>query len=586
VPLANGNPLHVQEIALQWLEKGSVREAPGSLRTLTEARLGGLSESARTLLQMLALLGAPASYDWCLHTQLLSAREAAGATEELSITGFCRANRGKLALRHSVIEEIVLENISPAAQPILHRAIAFAFEKIALPTNDVSALWEAGQHWAKAGCDSSAFNAILGCASHLLHLGLPMQALSLHELAQPLARSDEELAALASNRALAHAQNDQWASVISTLQGYRSERVRRPDSLSGQALLRLLEGRWRQHEDVTPVLVDALALARSALYPPTIRLKSATLALILADNRDGVLDEYASCEEVINGLLRDPAATQLEGLRHLMIRHAIRLRPVEAASTALELLQLVQSTARPFDCTPSRQAAYALRMGGRLADAERALIFALELARRDQAEMAELNCISSLASIALYKSDATEARQWCALALESGGFQQNAASEHALNFTRAQIAASDRDFETLNQLASALGQPGDSVHNARRLSAIVAVQLRARLHASSHLDHTSRDLLRMSLDMITAHAHRGTADFLVSTCYRALLLEGQSRAARDLLTDYLSRRRLERCALHVDLNELVRCEGLHDTLTNRARDIVPSCSTSFPGNPE
>jgi DNA-binding SARP family transcriptional activator len=559
VPLANGNPLHVQEIALQWLEKGSVREAPGSLRAMIEARINRLSSSGRLLLQLCALTGSHFRLEWYSLSKLFSSRDVLLASDELADSHLTLRSADALTIRHPIVGEAAIAKLSPTARSALYRTIAVVLTSLPQDELSVELMWEAARSWNNAGYDERALSLVERCANHLMHVGLPLDACRLFDLGFGIAQTASAQSRILNGKVLALAQADLWEQVIAALQDYDTRETPQRASPSGAAVLRLLEARWRQNEDVSPLIMDSCSLATSDFYDATSRLRAATLALVLSDNRDGVLAEYEACEDTILRLLTSPHAKGTERYRHMMLRHWSHGELGDSAIAARRMLIAYEYSEQPFDCLLFRQAAFAFRFAGAVDEARSTLISALDCSLAESLYADVFQCYLALAQLAMYRQDMEEANRWCDFALSLGDLQQNPLAMHSLSLTVSQLAALRNDAALAERTAAALGDPLAPDNNVRRKLARLTAHMRARLITAAHLTADDRILLGELVPLLSAHQHRGSVDMPVAAYARALRLDGQREAASNQVEAYIRTRRLERCPLHLDL-EMVRRE--------------------------
>lgn len=554
VPLANGNPLHVREIALHWLEKGGVREAPGALRTMLEARMDRLTPDALLLLQLSAILGSHAHASWMARMGLLAPKALLLASDELLHARLVASDATTTFHRHPVVDELVLERLTPAVRLLLHRTVAPALEEIALEHRDANLLWEAALHWQQADDNERAIALVCRCAEHLLLMGMPGSAAQLYELATPLVQTDADRSAIVSGHALALAQDDRWDRVIGLLRDFDTRDIHGPGAPTGPALLRLFEARWRQHGEMTPLIHDALAIARSYFFSGSVRLEAATQALIFADNCDGDLTKYHECAHEVELLLRSESIPAWERHRHEMIHAAASRRSDDSAAHARDMIQHLPKPATQSTIQLLCQAASGLRIGGLLDEAERALLEALSIARQSNSQSQQRQCFNWLSNLSLYQHRIEAAVRWRDLALALPISGRNVVAEYSLHFTAVQVCAVSGDGDGLHKASKVIAAASQDTDNDRRKlassTAVLCMLLAASAVHPPQLEHRLSECLRL----LYKTWNRGNVDFMVSTCARALERLGRKREARDLADRFVADHRLEAGMLHLDLN--------------------------------
>ena len=146
VELSGGNPLYLEEL----VAAGPSETLPGSLRALLLSRLAGLSEQARSLVDLISVGDPPVRYDDLLAVtgwpegQLDDVLAEARAAGVLTVT----AAASRVTLRHPLVGDAAREDLDPGRRRSLHRAWATGLSASS-PRSPHTALMVA-HHWDHA----------------------------------------------------------------------------------------------------------------------------------------------------------------------------------------------------------------------------------------------------------------------------------------------------------------------------------------------------------------------------------------------------------------------------------------------------
>jgi tetratricopeptide (TPR) repeat protein len=157
---SEGNPLLVVEATRAYGEGRDVEVTAGTalperIRDLVAGRLRRVSEPARAVLTVAALLARDAAFPLLQRAAGLGEAEAAAAVEELVRRRLLREEGEGLALAHDRLREVICRPLLAARRQILHRRIAEALDTLYADTP--RAPWAAlalhfreAREWAKA----------------------------------------------------------------------------------------------------------------------------------------------------------------------------------------------------------------------------------------------------------------------------------------------------------------------------------------------------------------------------------------------------------------------------------------------------
>jgi predicted ATPase/DNA-binding CsgD family transcriptional regulator len=144
----NGNPFFVTEVLAGEVASGVDSDIPATVRDAVLARAARLTPSARAVLEAAAVIGTRIE-PWLL-AEVTGAE--AMAAEACLATGVLQTEADKLAFRHDLARQVILDAISPSQKLTLHRLILAALQASAHTQTDLARL----AHHAEAANDDQA----------------------------------------------------------------------------------------------------------------------------------------------------------------------------------------------------------------------------------------------------------------------------------------------------------------------------------------------------------------------------------------------------------------------------------------------
>lgn len=154
-----GNPLFVIEALRAGIsQEGSQAVITPTIRAVLRARLGQLTDGARRLAEVAAVIGRPFSVDLMVSATGVDERDLVDHVDELWRRRIIRDQGLTYDFSHDKLRAIALEMVSPARRRQLHRAVA---EAIAVELhNDIDAASpQLAAHYDQAGMVESAIDA-------------------------------------------------------------------------------------------------------------------------------------------------------------------------------------------------------------------------------------------------------------------------------------------------------------------------------------------------------------------------------------------------------------------------------------------
>lgn len=552
VPLANGNPLHVQEIALQWLEKGSVREAPGSLRAMVEARIARLSGTALRCLQTIALAGCAIPPAFIGDALSERADAMLSAMDELELKRLISIRSNLVGSSHAIIADLALACLHSAGRLILHEVLAHAFDRASTAQQNPRWLWNSYRHWTHVG-DLIAANSALTRFTHFL-LGAGSADACLHLLNSALAEcaDAEEAGRLEKNLVLVNACLGRWSRVSELLN-------RAPlcapvfDAHEATDLLHLFEARWRMGSDIMELRNEAWQLSQSPSLPLVARVRSAAWAAIFSDNLHDIDAINAAGAFACNHACDDDEV-RAYSLQCRLITAMSRYDHDSMIADARSVEQAAYKLSNANEkCRLLRNAAQALVCSGELAEASRLFISTIAIAERTGAWAAKAPCVCALGYASLHSHDLVAARSWAIEAEHTFDRHQNRLSDQALSYLWFQVAAIDEDEEKARQCAEFLGSPEPGDVNARRMASQLSIAVRL-LTLTASPAHDAAPLIASGEAFVRRFSRLYFLDFLSAGIVRARMRLSDTLGAMAFLEEYEREHRAERGPLHLDLH--------------------------------
>jgi hypothetical protein len=552
VPLANGNPLHVQEIALQWLEKGSVREAPGSLKAMIEARIQALPTSAKRALDASTIAGPHAT------PRLLSLAldeppvNVLDALDRLEHDGLIVFDGVSYSIRHDVIEATVSHRIAPGAAALLHHRIACAVGTIATNDSSPSLYWQCYQHWHAAGMQLAATRALLSFSHHLLMAGRTDEC---DQLLTSYFQSgiDEASKALVSRQLLVSGiRLGRWSQVegvitfLSTTQHDVIDHV-----------LHLFQARWRSNSDVTALCEEALALASRCGVPPQLRIRAATWALIFADNA-GRADCSTTTDRFVGPLLTLLPANDPYSLHYQLLSACDQRRLDDLELVAVRLADAASQIGEVAERTRLlRHASHGLQIAGAIEASQGVLLTAIDICARSGARWSLALCQETMAQLYLRLHDTVSAREWTRRAADSFSHAEDEHGRASIAILLFQICVADGDLIAARKHLDEIGPPESEDSNASRQMCRAIARLRLAPFIGTPREELVNSISQ-SEHIVRSISAGHVADFAASAVIHARWAIGDRNGAERFFDEYLTSIRGYRGPLHIDLENARR----------------------------
>jgi DNA-binding SARP family transcriptional activator/tetratricopeptide (TPR) repeat protein len=567
-----GNPFYLQELAKHWLETRQCVSPPPSVASILNERLTRLSPAALHLLQVCAVLGDDSTLDRVEKVLEYKSHTLLRALEELSIGGMLilpKESPGRPAMllrsRHDLLSGAALSKLTIAGRSFLHRRAGIVLEEELsgerLPT---AALWACAFHWHNAGDWERALTLVRSCAEHLLELGLPKDACDAFQRALDYCNTDEQRLLLSSRLAMALQMDGEWKRSKDVLQNCRRLAVRlSPNSASHNDFeIAFFDASYRTSLNLAELLGAIVPCVMSKDADAHHRVRAASLALKVAtDINPGMLDSLYSEIEPLLTLEEIDSVTRLEVE---MVYHTIRGDPRRAETAAQEFLTESQSTANPVAVSRALvNVAHSCRIAGRVEDARKLLLRALEHASSNRLAGRASAVTAALARLHLASGDLVLAREMLDRSKEYAISRDDVHTRTEEWFLTARIALEEGN---LGDAAAAFSQIGDVSPNSSlaRRGTYLALGMRIRL-GIGELGEDFPSLVR-ELERIHCMTREvGLQDFESYSLFLGLRTLGEEARGAELLREYVQKFRRERGQIPVfiakTLEQLVRSKA-------------------------
>lgn len=184
------------ELSDESLESGSLSIRIKPIKETLADRLNRLSEKARNLLEYVAVLARPFSYEWLRTLTELPEETVLDILDELLGRRVLVERKGRthnmFSFSHPAIAEVLLERISPLKRPPIHLKVAEVWLQVH-GADEPGSVGLLSTHFYQGGAYAQAAPYLLHAAEGRLQLGLYQPAAKLLELATECCQQAAEL---------------------------------------------------------------------------------------------------------------------------------------------------------------------------------------------------------------------------------------------------------------------------------------------------------------------------------------------------------------------------------------------------------
>ncbi len=292
LPVAEGNPFFLQELAHQWIETGQRYEVPPSVTKVLDERLSRLTPEALQILQACAVLGEHSTLERVESLLGYRAHQVLFAIEELSEAAMLAYSSGNadigvdhLQPRHDYLSSAAMNRLRGASLSFLHRRAADILEKaISQSSAPAALLWACAGHRHQAGDRKRALALRLSCAQHLLGVGLTEEACRRYNDSLAWCTSDEDRLSVLSPLSVAHQLNGEWELSKQALSTCVRIAANSGADVHSEFEIALFQARARSNPNFMTLLGDVMPCVKSAKASPQHRVNAAIIALKVASD--------------------------------------------------------------------------------------------------------------------------------------------------------------------------------------------------------------------------------------------------------------------------------------------------------------
>jgi DNA-binding SARP family transcriptional activator len=545
----DGNPFFLQELTKHWLETGQRREVPKSVALVLNERVSRLSVVAQQFLQACAVLGENSNLE---RIDLLLERaphELLSAIQELSVCGMLRAAtdgnplRSSPQVRHDLLAIEVLKWLPPASLAFLHRRCGIVIERELLGTSISTSLLRAcAFHWHEAGDSRRAYDLAVKCASHLLEIGMAIDAAAALEAALGFCSTLEQQLDVLGRMVHALRLANESKALLEIIPRIRA--LQDPaTSVEWHDDLEIIEFEARRTTEsgIKPLFARALSCAYDPSLTSSHRASAAVVALKLAT----LLADLTELERVyfaVEPLLAEPTVDTRARLQVQVIYHAMCGDLTHALTFARERIAWEKARGTSLQLTNAMSdLAFVLRRTGPEDEVIRVLSEAYEVAAAGKLHGASRDMAARLAAF-LVDSGRPGAAQWVDRACESPGETLEMHISFSNSAYQVKLALSKNCIDDAARIVEH-DFPWNSLrHRHGWLAAALALRVRVQIAQSIARADIRGDLNKLN-ELYEITAKLGGQDYEVASLCSGLLYVGEEQNARDLMRDYVSTKR-------------------------------------------
>lgn len=551
----NGNPLLLLELALRAVERPGGLQPPPNLRAMLASRILHLPFCARRLLEAIALLGRFSTLE---RVEPLFDRQSADLLNGLSTLeehGLVRPCADRLCVRHDLVAEITLANLTPGVRTVFHRKIAGILSTEALQTQSAELTWEAARHWTGAGDTSAAVHILRACARHCLELGAPQRAIDLLREALLSKTTDAVYADLERELAQAFWIAGRWDDVRSTTEAMLRRLGDEQQDHSDIELMHL-QSSFRAGRDLPGTLTGLLRCVNSRARAAH-RAQAAVAALMIADN---ALDHDTAqqCFEVVERIALEEEIDDSSHLVALTVYHTSFGDIDKAVVVASKLVATSRSANQSFELYDAlRIASMPLFFSGDQDGARRAAEEAYGIVVSNGATGCQAQAANHLAWLALFRDDLTTAEEWLRRSRKHAGHQPATLSNLFVNAAELawRLGDATKGLADLT-IASTQQEIGGALRGRLR-----SIGLRTLLYVQAGKSECARsDLEELIIHYKTVRRFRDQ-DLVIAAIVSGQDARGNQQDASAVLTDYFGYRALDKSALSPTLLRVLANRG-------------------------
>ncbi|HEY0929410.1 MAG TPA: AAA family ATPase [Gemmatimonas sp.] len=548
VDAGEGNPLVLRALVNYWIETGEAGGVPPTLQLLLEHRIDKLHTHALRAMQAVGLLGKFASIERIGQILELPNHELMAALEQLQEEVCLSRAEASVLVTHDLIGRTAISRLPSLVKFAIHLAAGSTLENEYLHSGIGSLLVESLYHYAMAGSADRCARVAIRHSADLLLSGRPktilgvLQQLDTGELDSEIrAQLDGlcgrlELEAGEYGRALLHSPG-----------GYVVPRT--PLAMTEAELDRLLSAIDSAHRADALADRDELAkmcasIVAAPLAISATRIRAAEIGLTIAANTcDSAVAD--ACYSAIESN-PEPASGISEQRQRLSLLYHTVFGDLDTASRIAE--EMVRRLARVQPSTVAAQdigrSAYALRMSGRIVEAEEHLRLAFTMAMAVDAPKLALYPAWQLAQMHLDCGDASNLVHWHGVLQNLTSTEDDSVSSGFLTAHYCHVAIELGDLAGARVHLDRLRTVLPRIPTIKASSYVIALEIGVALQDPTWVP--TEEIVAVALERHRRTSTFGTSDYLTTQIARAMARLGRYQDAHSFIGTYLNTLRRER----------------------------------------
>lgn len=572
VRTGEGNPYFLQELAKHWIETGQRRELPPSVAGVLDERISRLTSEARQLLQACAVLGDESNLERIELLLEYPPHQLLSALQEVSAAGMLRSiapggAQATLQVRHDLLAIEVLKGLTAPSLAFLHRRAGLVLERDLFGTSiSTSQLRTCAFHWYQSGDSGRAFDLAVKCASHLIEIGLAVDAATALEGALAFCQGIEQRLEVLKKIVNAQVMASESEALLKTIGRIRA--IQDPGTAADHhddLEMIEFEASRKVLDELQPLFMRTLKCVYNPELPVSHRVGVAVVALKLATSLPD-LPELQRIYDAIKPLLSADEVAPRTRYEVQVVYNTMCGDLTEAVRLAKERVAFERAGGTAVQLANAMtDLAFVLRLTGPAEEILTVLFEAYEIATSKKLAAAARDYAERIAAFLVY-TRRFGMHEWIARAREPDGETPHPSVAFSMYSSIARAALLENRVEDAERIISEKFSWDWLRHRRGWTAAALALRIRVQLARRVSASELAPDIAQLRT-LYGCTAALGGQDYEVAALCAGLIYVGSSSDARDLLTDYLSNKRRDLTLYSPELAEAC------DTLMNHGNAV-------------
>jgi len=548
VDACEGSPLVLRALVNHWIETGDAGGIPPTLQVLLEHRIDRLHPHALRAMQAVCTLGKFASVERIGRVLQLPNHELMTALEQLE-EGSCLSRAdASLLVSHELVGRAAIERIPSLVRATIHLASGGVLEAEYARTPGINLLVEALYHFSKAGSAEHCARVALRYSDAILQAGRPKTALSILQDLDLGATDTETRSQVDRLCARLELEVGEYGKALLPSPGGYIVPANIHELSDGEIdeLLSAIDSAHRvdilaDRDELARICESVVALSDIG---PIARVRAGEIGLtITANTCDSAV--AANCFAAVKS---DGSFTggNDERLQRLSLLYHTIFGDLQTAERAAN--EMVRRLSRHEPSSIAAQdigrAAYALKMCGRMTDAEEALRLAYTMAISVDAPKLAMYPAWQLAQMQLDGGSVSDLSHWNGVLSNLLSADDDPIASNFLVAHFCHVAIESGESERAQSLLKEVRVQLPRVPTQKASAYVIALELGVAL-----LDNDwkpSTELIQVATEKHRRTAAFGTSDYLTAKLARAMVRVEDFQSAHALISEYLASQRRER----------------------------------------